>query len=116
MTTLWKRRRSPSPVSDDDGSLTDSGVAPTPSRGTAASSSIEIIDSDDADKAPHKRRRRNTSSDAAEGLLALMEKESERRRKHDEKIESSFDAFVENNRKQKDDYISLLKDLIAKDT
>jgi hypothetical protein len=115
MTTLRKRRRSPSPISNDGG-LTDGGVAPTPSRGTAASSSIEIIDSDDVDKAPCKRRPRNTSSDAAEGLLALMEKESERRRKHDEKIESSFKAFVENNRKQKDNYISLLKDLIAKDT
>ncbi|KAJ7775014.1 hypothetical protein B0H16DRAFT_1450446 [Mycena metata] len=71
----------PTPVSDNDGRVTDGGVAPspsptpaapTPSRAVATSSSIETIDSDNDDMAPkRKRRRHNSSADTGERILTI---------------------------------------------
>ncbi|KAJ7128063.1 hypothetical protein C8R46DRAFT_1145038 [Mycena filopes] len=120
-----KHRRDASPPIDVDvdaaanGTDTEGVVPSTPTpRATAAASSLETLDSDNDDDSGDtpkpKRRRHNASSDAA-GFLALMKQESERRAKHDEKIERSFNEFVDNNKQQKDEYISLLRDLISKD-
>ncbi|KAJ7734635.1 hypothetical protein B0H16DRAFT_1767130 [Mycena metata] len=116
MNTMRKRRREPTPNSDDEGSATDTGVAATPtSRTTAVSSSVKTIDSDAEDK-PRKRKRRgqNPSSDAEGRLLKMMERQNERRQRHEEKVEATFDRFVDNNERQKNEYMSLLKDFIAK--
>ncbi|KAJ7619954.1 hypothetical protein DFH06DRAFT_1234511 [Mycena polygramma] len=121
MKTLGKRKRQPTPDSDaDDGALSDNGSATntrTP-RPTAASSSIETIDSGDDDaanasKGQRKRRRNDRSSETTE-LFAFMKAENDRRAKHDERIAQSLDRFVGNCAQQKDEYISLLRDLIAK--
>ncbi|KAJ6548359.1 hypothetical protein B0H19DRAFT_1378889 [Mycena capillaripes] len=103
---------------DDDGDITDTESADTPwRRPIASSSSIETVDSDDSDaanKRKTKRRRRNPGADT-EALLALMKAENERRAKHDARIADAFDTFVGNNSRQKDEYIGLLRDLLAKD-
>ncbi|KAJ7042822.1 hypothetical protein C8F04DRAFT_1175925 [Mycena alexandri] len=112
MKTFRKRRHDPSPASDDDTNLTDTGGASTStpaSRAPAPSSSLETLD----EKPKRKRRRRNASSDT-DGLLALMQQESERRAKHDEKVEHSLDTFIDNNRKQKDEYLALLREAMLR--
>ncbi|KAJ6537045.1 hypothetical protein B0H19DRAFT_1079420 [Mycena capillaripes] len=115
--SMKRYRKRTTPLSDGELTDNESVAKPTPaSRSTAASSSIEIIDSDDdhaSQARKTKRRRRNDrSSDTAE-LVALMRAENERRAKHDERIQQSFDTSVGNCSKQKDEYISLLRDLIA---
>ncbi|KAJ6467548.1 hypothetical protein C8R47DRAFT_1201146 [Mycena vitilis] len=121
MKTLGKRKRQPTPDSDaDDGALSDNGSATTTRtpRSTAASASIETIDSGDDDaanasKGQRKRRRNDRSSETAQ-LFAFMRAENDRRAKHDERVAQSLDRFVGNSAQQKDEYISLLRDLIAK--
>ncbi|KAJ7032634.1 hypothetical protein C8F04DRAFT_1261713 [Mycena alexandri] len=118
MNTMRKRRREPTPNSDDEGSTTDTAVATTltsTSRATAPSSSIETIDSDAEDK-PRKCKRRcqNPLSDAEGRLVKIIERQDERRQRHEEKVEAMFDRFVDNNERQKNEYMSLLKDFIAK--
>jgi hypothetical protein len=104
--------------SDDDGDITDTESADTPwRRPIASSSSIETVDSDDSDaanKRKTKSRRRKPGADT-EALLALMKAENECRAKHDARIADVFDTFVGNNSRQKDEYIGLLRDLLAKD-
>ncbi|KAJ7812192.1 hypothetical protein B0H14DRAFT_3753377 [Mycena olivaceomarginata] len=116
MKTLRSRRRA-NAVSDDEGEITDTEPTATPSRATAASSSIEVLNSDDdaaAKTNKSKRRRRNESYDK-DGLLSLMKAENERRAKHDEHIAQTFNKFVDKSVQQKDEYITLLKSLITPD-
>ncbi|KAJ7839318.1 hypothetical protein B0H13DRAFT_1911296 [Mycena leptocephala] len=110
------RARAATPSSDSDNTDAEPVAASArASRATEASSSIETLDSDDDDasnasEARNVKRRRcnnpSTSSDTSE-FLALMKAENERRAKHDERIEQSFQPFVGNCSKQKDEYISL---------
>ncbi|KAJ7639852.1 hypothetical protein DFH06DRAFT_1335115 [Mycena polygramma] len=119
MKTLGKRGREVTPSSDGD--ISDSGASTNPAHGAsrpvAASSSIEVLNSDDENTSKvqkNKRRRRNDRSSETTELFAIMKAENERRAKHDEQVAQQLGKFVDNCSAQKDEYISLLRELITK--
>ncbi|KAJ7170970.1 hypothetical protein C8R46DRAFT_1261868 [Mycena filopes] len=122
MRTLRKRARSP----DSDDATDPETDSPSSSArpATAADSSLETIDSDDNDttngkkaskKPASKRRRgmRRSTSSEADGLLGLMKAENERRAAHDARVAQSLETFVSDSRTQKNEFTSLLKELVA---
>ncbi|KAK6992348.1 hypothetical protein R3P38DRAFT_3373023 [Favolaschia claudopus] len=123
MRSFRKRLRSPSPTSDDtDVEVVGGGGRLTTSRTPAATSSVEIIDSDSDNKTrvskpktkACKRRRLNDPSVLNAESLALM-KESERRTAHYEtEMMGTLKQFVADSTRQKDELLSVMRALVEK--
>ncbi|KAJ7174863.1 hypothetical protein C8R46DRAFT_1215028 [Mycena filopes] len=120
------RRGHPSGVDDDNTDQETDSPSSSARPATAADSSLETLDSDDDDttngkkaskKPASKRRRgmRRSASSEADGLLGLMKAENERRAAHDARVAQSLDTFVSDLRVQKQEFTSLLKELVAND-
>ncbi|KAJ7082157.1 hypothetical protein C8R43DRAFT_1142829 [Mycena crocata] len=122
MKTMGKHQRSPSPGSDMESDNTED-TTPTSRTAAVAGSSLDTINSDDdneanARKSKSKRRRkmaRRSTSSGADGLLALMKEENARRAKHDTRVADSLSIFVSDSREQKQEFTSILKQLVAKE-
>jgi cytochrome P450 len=115
------RAASESPTADKSpGSCAASEASIEPVANTvSASSSLDILDSDDektkAKKKSKRRRtmdRRTSSLAGTDKLAALLKEESTRRAAHNARMATTFETFVEDAREQKKEVTSLLRDLV----
>jgi hypothetical protein len=119
-----RRKRSPSPESGV-GNTTEPNVdATTPDAGTehndvapaakalSASSSVEIIKSG-RKPAKHRRLTEHCSASGKDALLKILKEDNKHHAEHNRHIAASLDTFVKDNREQKAEFTSLVRDLLT---